>query len=95
MMAAPFDLSERWTFMFSYTFHWNQAFKVLPQLLDGAVVTLQIAILSMAAGLAFAIALTLFRPSMPIRWSHRRPRQISSMRQLRRRRWPIRRRSRQ
>lgn len=49
--------------MFSYTFHWNQAFKVLPQLLDGAVVTLQIAILSMAAGLAFAIALTLFRLS--------------------------------
>ncbi|MGZ9723570.1 amino acid ABC transporter permease [Rhizobium miluonense] len=49
--------------MFSYTFHWNQAFKVLPQLLDGAVVTLQIAILSMAIGLACAIALTLLRLS--------------------------------
>ncbi|WP_037149830.1 amino acid ABC transporter permease [Rhizobium freirei] len=49
--------------MFSYTFHWNQAFKVLPQLLDGAVVTLQIAILSMAIGLVCAIALTLFRLS--------------------------------
>ncbi len=47
--------------MFSYTFHWNQAFKVLPQLLDGAVVTLQIAILSMAIGLVCALMLTLFR----------------------------------
>ncbi|WP_267549399.1 amino acid ABC transporter permease [Rhizobium rhizogenes] len=47
--------------MFSYTFHWNQAFKVLPQLFDGAVVTLQIAVMSMAIGLACALALTLFR----------------------------------
>ncbi|MEW9526729.1 amino acid ABC transporter permease [Agrobacterium radiobacter] len=49
--------------MFNYTFHWNQALKALPQLLDGAVVTLQIAILSMVIGLTFAIALTLFRLS--------------------------------
>ncbi|TZG33037.1 amino acid ABC transporter permease [Agrobacterium sp. B1(2019)] len=49
--------------MFNYTFHWNQALKALPQLLDGAVVTLQIAILSMVIGLAFAIVLTLFRLS--------------------------------
>lgn len=47
--------------MFSYTFHWNQAFKVLPQLLDGAVVTLQIAVMSMAIGLVCALVLTLFR----------------------------------
>jgi hypothetical protein len=33
--------------MLNYTFHWNQAFKALPQMLDGAVVTLQIALLSM------------------------------------------------
>lgn len=47
----------------SYTFHWNQAFKALPELLDGAVVTLQVAGLSMAIGLACAILLTLFRLS--------------------------------
>ncbi|MGV1958409.1 amino acid ABC transporter permease [Agrobacterium sp. 22-214-1] len=49
--------------MFNYTFHWNQALKALPQLLDGAVVTLQIAILSMVIGLSCAIVLTLFRLS--------------------------------
>jgi polar amino acid transport system permease protein len=49
--------------MFKYAFHWNQALKALPQLLDGALVTLQIALLSMAIGLAIAILLTLFRLS--------------------------------
>ena len=49
--------------MFNYTFHWNQALKALPQLLDGALVTLQIALLSMVIGLAVAMALTLFRLS--------------------------------
>jgi len=49
--------------MFSYTFQWKQAFKALPQMLDGALVTLQIALLSMAIGLVVAIALTLFRRS--------------------------------
>jgi polar amino acid transport system permease protein len=49
--------------MFHYTFHWNQALKALPQMLDGALVTLQIALLSMAIGLVVAIALTLFRLS--------------------------------
>ncbi len=42
--------------MFNYSFHWNQAFKALPQMLDGALVTLQIAILSMIIGMALAIA---------------------------------------
>src|SRR5690606_42035388 len=49
--------------MISYNFHWNQAIKALPQMLDVALVTLQIALLSMAIGLACAIALTLFRLS--------------------------------
>ncbi|EJL51841.1 amine acid ABC transporter, permease protein, 3-TM region, His/Glu/Gln/Arg/opine family [Rhizobium sp. CF122] len=49
--------------MFNYTFHWNQALKALPQMLDGALVTLQIALLSMIIGLVCAIALTLFRLS--------------------------------
>lgn len=49
--------------MFHYTFHWNQALKALPQMLDGALVTLQIALLSMVIGMAIAILLTLFRLS--------------------------------
>lgn len=49
--------------MFSYTFHWNQAFRALPQMLDGALVTLEIALLSMGLGLACAIVLTLCRLS--------------------------------
>ena len=49
--------------MFSYTFQWKQALKALPQMLDGALVTLQIALLSMAIGLVIAIILTLFRMS--------------------------------
>lgn len=49
--------------MFKYTFHWNQAFKVLPQMLQGALVTLEVAMLAMAIGLFCAILLTLFRQS--------------------------------
>lgn len=49
--------------MLNYTFHWNQALKALPQMLEGAVVTLQIAALSMIIGLICAIALTMFRLS--------------------------------
>lgn len=49
--------------MFNYTFQWNQALKALPLMLDGALVTLQIAVLSMVIGMALAIALTLFRLS--------------------------------
>ena len=63
-MIAPLIVSEKaGRVMFNYTFHWNQALKALPQLLDGAVVTLQIAILSMVIGLSCAIVLTLFRLS--------------------------------
>jgi polar amino acid transport system permease protein len=49
--------------MATYTFHWNQALKALPQLLDGALVTLQVAGLSMAIGLSCAILLTMCRLS--------------------------------
>jgi polar amino acid transport system permease protein len=49
--------------MFNYTFRWNQAFQALPQMLDGALVTLQIALLSMVIGIALALVLTLFRRS--------------------------------
>lgn len=49
--------------MFDYTFRWNQAFRALPRMLDGALVTLEIALLSMAIGMAIAILLTLCRLS--------------------------------
>ncbi len=49
--------------MLNYTFHWNQALKALPQMLEGALVTLQIAVLSMVIGLICATLLVLCRRS--------------------------------
>ena len=49
--------------MFSYTFQWNQALNRLPQMLEGALVTMEVAILSMVLGIALAIMLTGFRLS--------------------------------
>ena len=49
--------------MFNYTFQWNQALARLPRMLDGALVTMQIAILSMVIGVVLAIILTMFRRS--------------------------------
>lgn len=49
--------------MFGYTFRWNQAFQALPRMLEGALVTIEIALLSMFIGVAVAVALTLFRRS--------------------------------
>lgn len=49
--------------MFGYTFQWNQALARLPKMLDGALVTMEIAVLSMLIGIACAILLTLFRLS--------------------------------
>lgn len=47
--------------MFNYTFHWHQAFRALPVMLEGALVSLQIAVLSMVLGVAFAVLLALGR----------------------------------
>ncbi len=49
--------------MFNYSFRWNQALNSLPQMLEGALVTMQIAILSMVIGITVAIFLTVFRLS--------------------------------
>ncbi|WP_281984282.1 amino acid ABC transporter permease [Thalassorhabdomicrobium marinisediminis] len=49
--------------MFSYTFQWNQALARLPQMLEGALVTMQVAIMSMVLGILIAIILTGFRLS--------------------------------
>jgi len=49
--------------MFGYTFQWNQALARLPKMLDGAAVTMEVAVLSMLIGIALAILLTLLRLS--------------------------------
>lgn len=49
--------------MFGYTFQWNQAFARLPQMLDGALVTMEIALLSMVIGILVAVLFTGFRLS--------------------------------
>lgn len=49
--------------MFNYTFQWNQVLARLPRMLEGALVTIEIAVLSMLIGIAIAIVLTMFRRS--------------------------------
>ncbi|TWI33805.1 amino acid ABC transporter permease [Paracoccus sulfuroxidans] len=49
--------------MFNYTFQWNQALKYLPRMLEGALVTMEIALISMVIGIALAVLLTAFRLS--------------------------------
>lgn len=49
--------------MFNYTFHWRPAFNALPQMLQGAIVTLELAILSMLLGIAIGVVLAVMRSS--------------------------------
>jgi len=49
--------------MFNYTFHWRQAFRALPDMLQGVLVTLEIAVLSMALGVALGVLLAVARMS--------------------------------
>lgn len=49
--------------MFNYTFHWRPALQALPQLLQGALVTLEIAVLSMLIGIAIAVGLAVMSGS--------------------------------
>lgn len=44
-----------------YTFHWHQAFQALPDMLYGALVTIEVALLSMVIGTACGVALALAR----------------------------------
>lgn len=57
-------------FNLDYTFQWRVALAAWPRLLDGAWVTLQIAVLSMALGVLFALALAAMRlsPIRSLRW---------------------------
>ena len=47
--------------MFNYTFHWHQAFRALPDMLWGALVTVEVAVVSMVLGVAFAVLLAVGR----------------------------------
>ena len=47
--------------MFDYSFHWRSAFNALPDMLQGAWVTLQTAILAMVLGMLLALVLTAMR----------------------------------
>ena len=49
--------------MFNYTFHWRPALQALPQMLQGAIVTLELAVLSMVIGIALGVVLALMRQS--------------------------------
>lgn len=49
--------------MFNYTFHWRPALQALPQMLQGAIVTLELAILSMVIGIALGVVLAMMRQS--------------------------------
>lgn len=49
--------------MFNYTFHWRPALQALPQMLQGALVTIELAVLSMIIGIAFGVVLALMRQS--------------------------------
>ena len=47
--------------MFDYNFHWRAAFKALPDMLDGAMVTFETAALSMILGVIIALFLVFMR----------------------------------
>ncbi|MFZ5708666.1 MAG: amino acid ABC transporter permease [Pseudomonadota bacterium] len=49
--------------MYGYTFYWRQALRALPEMLWGAAVTLEVAVLSMLLGVTFAVVLALGRMS--------------------------------
>ena len=49
--------------MFNYSFHWRPALQALPQMLQGALVTIELAVLSMLIGVAIAVVLALMRTS--------------------------------
>ncbi|MCV6823472.1 MULTISPECIES: amino acid ABC transporter permease [Halocynthiibacter] len=56
--------------MFDYNFHWRPVMKSLPDLLDAAFLTLQVAVLAMVLGIIIGLCLALIRMHMkgPIRW---------------------------
>ncbi|WP_424990735.1 amino acid ABC transporter permease [Fluviibacterium sp. S390] len=56
--------------MFDYNFHWRPVMKSLPDLLEAALLTLQVAVLAMILGILIGLCLALIRLHMtgPARW---------------------------
>lgn len=56
--------------MFDYNFHWRPVLKNIPDLLEAAAVTLQVAVISMVIGIVIGLALALIRMHLsgPARW---------------------------
>ncbi|MEC8196793.1 MAG: ABC transporter permease subunit, partial [Pseudomonadota bacterium] len=56
--------------MFDYNFHWRPVMKSLPDLLEAALLTLQVAVLAMIFGIIIGLCLALIRLNMrgPLRW---------------------------
>lgn len=54
----------------NYNFHWRPVFKALPELLEAALLTLEVAALSMILGVLIGLALSLIRIHMkgPVMW---------------------------
>ncbi len=50
--------------MFDYNFHWRPVFKNLPDLIDAALLTLQVAVLAMVIGIVIGLCLALMRLHM-------------------------------
>jgi His/Glu/Gln/Arg/opine family amino acid ABC transporter permease subunit len=49
--------------LFNYTFHWRPALLALPEMLEGALVTIELAVLSMLIGVAIGVVLALMSGS--------------------------------
>jgi len=56
--------------MFDYNFHWRPVLKSLPDLIEAAFLTLQVAVISMVLGIAIGLCLALIRMHLkgPLRW---------------------------
>ncbi|MFT5976046.1 MAG: His/Glu/Gln/Arg/opine family amino acid ABC transporter permease subunit [Gammaproteobacteria bacterium] len=54
----------------NYNFHWRPVFKALPELLQSAALTLEVAVISMVLGITIGLGLSLIRIHMtgPLRW---------------------------
>jgi polar amino acid transport system permease protein len=56
--------------MFDYNFHWRPVMKSVPDLIEAAFLTLQVAVLSMILGITIGLGLALIRMHLkgPLRW---------------------------
>lgn len=58
-----FAIKDKRSTQMNYTFHWHQAFRAIPEILAGALVTIEAALLSMVIGSFFGLLLALGKNS--------------------------------